>query len=298
VDFNESCLFYPILSKIGEDPENVSFLDDLVYEGVLNKEVFEKLIICPHHPDTYSSSVRLYCPSCNSLNVDKLNLYEHKRCGYITESTEYDFSQKNSTCPSCKRQITDFKKEIRVPAMWHQCLDCKEKFDNAIIKLYCRKHEHDFETGTGQFFTTYSYKLKDYEAPITSDDDKMHEDLVSLLNEFNFATEFKASIKGKSGNSHKIPIYAKNNVNDEAIAIFISRKSENLSQVDINSILIPILDIGPKNILLLTTSNVEEDVKPIAKQYGIEVISDPDLSRIIQHVDEFVSERYSRNGEK
>ncbi|MFB5634978.1 MAG: hypothetical protein ACE5SV_08980 [Candidatus Nitrosomaritimum aestuariumsis] len=298
VDFNESCLFYPILSKIGEDPENVSFLDDLVSEGVLNKEVFEKLIICPHHPDTYSSSVRLYCPSCNSLNVDKLNLYEHKRCGYITESTEYDFSQKNSTCPSCKRQITDFKKEIRVPAMWHQCLDCKEKFDNAIIKLYCRKHEHDFETGTGQFFTTYSYKLKDYEAPITSDDDKMHEDLVSLLNEFNFATEFKASIKGKSGNSHKIPIYAKNNVNDEAIAIFISRKSENLSQVDINSILIPILDIGPKNILLLTTSNVEEDVKPIAKQYGIEVISDPDLSRIIQHVDEFVSERYSRNGEK
>jgi hypothetical protein len=119
-----------------------------------------------------------------------------------------------------------------------------------------------------------------------------------LLNEFNFATEFKASIKGKSGNSHKIPIYAKNNVNDEAIAIFISRKSENLSQVDINSILIPILDVGPKNILLLTTSNVEEDVKPIAKQYGIEVISDPDLSRIIQHVDEFVSERYSRNGEK
>ena len=299
IDFNESTLFYPILAKIGESPDNISFLDDLVAERVLTKKVFEKLIICPHHPDTYSSTVRLYCPKCESLNVNKLNLYEHKRCGFITESTDYDFSNsENSVCPSCKRKILDFKKEIRVPAMWHQCTDCNEKFDNAIIKLYCRKHEHDFDTNSGQYITTYSYRLTDYEAPITSDDDKMHQDLEKLLKEFNFSTEFKAAIKGKSGNTHKIPIYAKNNINEEAIAIFIHRNSGNLSQVDINSILIPILDVGPKNVLLLTTSNIEEDVKPIAKQYGIEIISDPDLSKIIHFVDGFVSEKYSRNGEK
>jgi len=265
----------------------------------LTKKVFEKLIICPHHPDTYSSTVRLYCPKCESLNVNKLNLYEHKRCGFITESTDYDFSNsENSVCPSCKRKILDFKKEIRIPAMWHQCTDCNEKFDNAIIKLYCRKHEHDFDTNSGQYITTYSYRLTDYEAPITSDDDQMHNDLEKLLKEFNFTTEFKVAIKGKSGNTHKIPIYAKNNVNEEAIAIFINRNSGNLSQVDINSILIPILDVGPKNVLLLTTSTIDEDVKPIAKQYGIEIISDPDLSKIIQHVDGFVSKKYSRNGEK
>ena len=298
VDFNENCLFYPILSKIGQSPDDISFLDDLAADGTLSKEVFEKLIICPLHPDAFSSSVRLYCPKCNSLNVDKLNLFEHKRCGYITESKEYDFSDpKNSTCPSCKKKIEDFRKEIRVPAMWHQCIDCNEKFDNAIVKLYCRQHEHDFDTNSGQFVTTYSYRLKDYEAPITSDDDKMHQDLQDLLNEFNFSVEFKASVKGKSGNSHKIPIYAKNKSNGEGIAIFINRQSENISQVDINSILIPILDVGPKSILMLTTAGVEEDVMPIAKQYGIEIIS-ADLSKIIQHVDEFVSERYSRNGEK
>ena len=43
----------------------------------------------------------------------------------------------------------------------------------------------------------------------------MHEDLITLLNEFNFKTEFKASVKGKSGNAHKVPIYAKNNSNGE-----------------------------------------------------------------------------------
>ena len=299
VDFNENCLFYPILSKIGQSPDDIEFLDDLANNGTLNKEVFEKLIICPLHPDAFSSSVRLYCPKCNSLNVNKLNLYEHKRCGYITESSEYDFSDpKNSVCPSCNKKIEDFRKEIRVPAMWHQCVDCSEKFDNAIVKLYCRQHEHDFDTNSGQFVTTYSYKLKDYESPITSDDDKMHDDLEKLLNEFNFSVEFKATVKGKSGNSHKIPIFAQNKANGDAIAIFIIRNEEKISQADINSILVPVLDVGAKSVLLLSTSPVEEDVKPIAKQYGIDIISDPDLSKIIQYVDEFVSDDYSRNGEK
>jgi len=299
VDFNENCLFYPILAKVGESPDNVSYFDELVNEGVLIKQVFEKLIICPIHPNAFSSSVRLYCPKCNSLNVDKLNLYEHKKCGYITESSAYDFSNpENSTCPSCNKKIIDFKKEIRVPAMWHQCLDCSEKFDNAIIKLYCRQHEHDFDTNSGLFVTAYSYRLKDYDAPITSDDDKMHEDLEKLLKEFNFSTEFKASVKGKSGNTHKVPIYAKNNSSDDAIAIFIIRQEEKLIPSDINTILISILDISPKNTLLLTTSEVEKEVFPLAKQYGINVISGSDLSKIIQLVEEFVSSNYSRFGEK
>ncbi len=299
VDFNENCLFYPILAKVGESPDNVSYFDDLVNDGVLTKQVFEKLIICPIHPTAFSSSVRLYCPKCNSLNVDKLNLYEHKRCGYITESSGYDFSNpENSICPSCKRKIIDFKKEIRVPAMWHQCQDCSEKFDNAIIKLYCRQFEHDFDTNSGLFVTAYSYRLKDYDAPITSDDDKMHEDLEKLLKEFNFSTEFSASVKGKSGNSHKVPIYAKNNSSGETIAIFINRQTEKLAQSDINSILISILDIGPNNILLLTTSEVEKDVLPVANQYGIKIISGSDLSQIIQLVEQFVSTNYSRFGEK
>jgi len=58
------------------------------------------------------------------------------------------------------------------------------------------------------------------------------------------------------------------------------------------------LDIGPTNILLLTTSEVEKDVLPLAKQYGIKIISSSDLSKIIQLVEQFVSTNYSRFGEK
>jgi hypothetical protein len=58
------------------------------------------------------------------------------------------------------------------------------------------------------------------------------------------------------------------------------------------------LDISPKNILLLTTAEVENDVGPLAKQYGIDIISGSDLSKIIQLVEKFVATNYSRFGEK
>ena len=64
------------------------------------------------------------------------------------------------------------------------------------------------------------------------------------------------------------------------------------------SILISILDISPKNILLLTTAEVEDDVRPLAKQYGIDIISGSDLSKIIQLVEEYVATNYSKFGEK
>jgi len=298
IDYNDNCLFYPILSTVGKPTDEISYLDDLVTDGTLVKETLEKLIICPVHRDAFSSSVKLYCPKCNSLNVEKLNLFEHKRCGFITENLAYDFSDpNNSTCPSCKRAIKDFKKEIRIPAMWHQCLDCKDKFDNAIIKMYCRQHEHDFDINSGQFVTTYSYKIKDYDAPLSVEDTKMREDLAKILDGFNFSSQIKASVKGKSGNPHKVPIFAKNNSNGDTIAVFINN-SEIVSQSDINSILVPILDISPKHTVLLSFSEVDQGVKPVAKQYGIQIIANSDISKMTDAVSEFISANYSINGEK
>ncbi|MCV0400775.1 MAG: hypothetical protein K5777_02150 [Nitrosopumilus sp.] len=299
IDYNEGRLFYPILSKIGETQDNISCLDDLVSDGILEKRVYEKLIVCPIHPDTFSSSMRLYCPKCHSMSVEKLNLFEHKKCGYITESSNFDFSNsENSNCPSCKKSIKNFEKEIRVPAMWYQCDDCSEKFDNAVIKLHCRKHEHDFDTNSGQFVTTFSYKLKNSEISINSDTNQIKDELLKLLEGFNFAAKLNVSIKGKSGNVHDIPIYAKSKTTDESILIFIKNQPGGIDQSDMNSILVPKLDIDPTNTLLVTVSGTNDGVENLAKHYGIQLISEPDFTQILSHVEEFVSEWYSKNGGK
>ncbi len=299
VDYNEGRLFYPILSKIGEAQDNVSCLDDLVSDGILDKKIYEKLIVCPIHPDTFSSSVRLYCPSCHSMGVEKLNLFEHKKCGYITDSNNFDFTdQANSNCPSCKKQIKNFEKEIRVPAMWYQCNDCSEKFDNAVIKLHCRKHEHDFDTNSGQFVTTFSYKLKNSDISINSDTNQIKDELLKLLRGFNFDAKLNISIKGKSGNIHEIPIYAKSKTTGESILIFIRNQPTGIDQSDMNSILVPKLDIDPTNTLLVTVSEINDGVENLAQHYGIHLISELDFTQILSRVEEFVSEWHSKNGGK
>jgi nitrite reductase/ring-hydroxylating ferredoxin subunit len=299
VDYNEGLLFYPILSQIGETQDNVACLDDLVSDGILEKKVYEKLIVCPVHPETFSSSMRLYCPKCHSMNVEKLNLFEHKKCGYITESTNFDFSDhENSNCPSCKKPIKNFEKEVRVPAMWYQCDDCEEKFDNAVIKLHCRKHEHDFDTNSGQFVTTFSYKLKNSEISINSDTNQIKDELLKLLHGFNFDGKLNISIKGKSGNIHEIPIYAKSKTTEESILIFIRNQPTGVDQSDMNSILVPKLDIDPTNTLLVTVSGINDGIESLAQHYGIHLISEPDFSQILSRVEDFVSEWYSKNGGK
>lgn len=297
IDYTEGRIFYPVLSNIGETQDNVSYLDDLVSDGILAKHIYEKLIVCPIHPTVFSSSMRLYCPKCRSMNVEKLNLFEHKKCGYIAESKNFDFSNTDhSICPSCLKEIKNFEKEIRVPAMWYQCEDCVEKFDNAVIKLHCRKHDHDFDTNSGKFITTFCYKLKNSDISNISDTTQIKDELVKLLRGFNFTAEINSIVKGKSGNTHEIPIFGKSKLNDDSILIFIKNQSTGVDESDMNSILIPKLDIDPKNTLLVTVSDVKEGVENMATHYGINLISDPDFSKIISRVEEFVSAWYANNG--
>jgi len=297
LDYNEGRLFYPILSNIGEDQDNISYLDALVSDGILEKQIYEKLIVCPIHPKTFSSSMRLYCPKCHSMNVQKLNLFEHKKCGYITESSNFDFSDNlKSLCPSCQKEIKNFEKEIRVPAMWYQCDDCNEKFDNATIKLHCRKHEHDFDTNSGQFITTYSYKLKNSEISINCDTAQIKDEIVKLLAGFNFDVEINCPVKGKTGNVHEIPIYAKSKSSDVTILIFLKNTPDGIDESVMNSILVPKLDIEPKNTLLVTISGIKNGIENLAKHYGIILISDPDFSKILSQVENFVSDWYTRDG--
>ena len=297
IDYTEGSIFYPVLSNIGETQDNISYLDDLVSDGILAKHIYEKLIVCPIHPTVFSSSMRLYCPKCHSMNVEKLNLFEHKKCGYIAESKNFDFSNiEHSICPSCLKEIKNFEKEIRVPAMWYQCEDCIEKFDNAVIKLHCRKHDHDFDTNSGKFITTFCYKLKNSDISNISDTTQIKDELIKLLRGFNFTAELNSLVKGKSGNTHEIPIFGKSKSSDDSILIFIKNQSTGVDESDMNSILIPKLDIDPKNTLLVTVSDVKEGVENMAKHYGINLISDPDFSKIISRVEEFVSAWYANNG--
>ena len=115
---------------------------------------------------------------------------------------------------------------------------------------------------------------------------------------FNFTAKLNVSIKGKSNNVHEIPIYGKSKITNESILIFIKNSPAGIDQSDMNSILVPKLDINPTNTLLVTVSEINDGVENLAKHYGINLISNPDFSQIISHVEEFVSKLHAKNDTK
>ena len=65
-----------------------------------------------------------------------------------------------------------------------------------------------------------------------------------------------------------------------------------------NSVLVPKLDIEPTNTLFVTISTINDGVENLAKHYGIDLVSEPDVTKIISRVESFVSEWYSKNSKK
>jgi hypothetical protein len=205
VDLMTGQITYPILEEIGEHESNVDFLENLTSSStaILEKSVYEQLVVCPQHPNSFDVNARLYCPGCNSMDIEKLHLFEHKICGYIAEKKNFEVSVWGviSKCTSCKKEIKDNKKEFRIPAMWYTCQSCKEKFDDVKIKLHCRKFNHDFETNMGQTKSIPCYKLK--HAKFNSDFDlSLISNFRDLLTQHGFNSEENFSKKGKSGHYH------------------------------------------------------------------------------------------------
>ncbi len=253
VDLMTGQITYPILEEIGEHESSVDFLENLTSSStaILEKSVYEQLVVCPQHPNSFDVNARLYCPGCNSMDIEKLHLFEHKICGFISEKKNFEVSEGGiiSKCPSCKKEIKDNKKELRIPAMWYTCQSCKEKFDDVKIKLHCRKFNHDFETNMGQTISIPCYKLK--HAKFNSDFDlSVISNFRDLLTQHGFNSEENFSQKGKSGHYHHINLFASHS-DISTIFTFIFKSEKEIDESEINAIIIQVLDCTPTKTVII-----------------------------------------------
>ena len=288
---------FPALSKIGEREDNVTFLEKLTSPSCdfLEKYPHEKILTCPTHESSFSVSVRLYCPKCNSMNIEKLQLLEHKKCGYISEKKNYQLSSSGEIigCPLCKKKIDDTKQEIRIPAMWYTCNDCNERFDDVLIKLHCRDFYHDFDTNLARQITIFGYRLKGVEQDITFDKTELVPKLITLLNLYDFEVEENHSIKGKSGHYHNIDLYGKDKENHTVFILF-KKSNQNNDSVEINSKIIQVLDTSPDLVILVATTPLPEKLRTIAVSYKMFAVSSQDVSEIINQTGKILSEKMKK----
>src|SRR3989338_4376000 len=201
IDFNTSLVKYPILEKINEEPHDVTLLESLSSAkiNILQKEIYERLIVCPEHQNNFLTTTRLYCSQCYSSDISRLLLIEHKICGYIAEKHNYgeEDIDKITRCPSCKKKILNRKDEIRLPGMWYHCNSCDFKFDNVIIKLHCKQYNHDFDINKSELTQIYKYKLRG-DPGLSFEHASFLDKIVSLLSSYGFQVKEYSDIKGKS----------------------------------------------------------------------------------------------------
>jgi len=291
ISFEENRIKYPILEQIGESKLDADALEQILLGSgeIFERTITEKLVVCPTHSEDLSITIRLYCPSCSSMDIERLELIEHKVCGYIAEKLEYGVVSTLDVrmCPNCKRQIRDFKKEIKLPGNWNFCHSCNKKFDDAILKLHCRRFNHDFDIHEMKTVSVPVYKLKK-----SASDNKAALDLIPMLKELftnqGFTVDSMIAIKGKSGISHPISIYAENKQN--TVAVFIKSARDEVPDTEINDVLVNVLDISPSLTILIGIPSISERAKAMATSNGISLVSGKEINEIVSQVTTILSD--------
>ncbi|NDF26447.1 MAG: hypothetical protein EB153_02605 [Nitrosopumilaceae archaeon] len=284
IDYKTATSGYRILRELEE--YDIEFLDNLAVLGVLEKSVHNKFLVCPVHASSFLLSVRVSCPKCSSINIERLNLLEHRACGFISEKKNFLANPEEMKCPSCKKQIKNQEKEIRLPASWYLCNMCKDKFDEAKINLHCNEFDHDFTTTQAGSVALYNYVVSDDSQKSALDIGKLHEEIAKILTKYNHTISENCTVKGKSGIDHNVDIVGTDS-GGKTIFVFVNDSDE--TNMEIDSKLIQILDTSPKIAILVGFSSISEKTKSIAAKYNLSIISSQNLDEIISEVKKIVS---------
>ncbi len=292
INFEENEITYPQLANI-VSVNVIEKLDELAASSdVLEKKIYERIPVCPKHSGSISTSVRLYCSSCLSDNIKKLHLVEHKVCGYITEDKILKSSGDKIICISCKKSIKNPEKEIRKLGRWYECDNCNSKFDNCIVKLHCRKFEHDFTVDQADVQNIYYYKIKVDSTSLHSYTHSILSSLKKSITSKGFIVDTAEFQPGKSGVSHKISLFAKNN-SDQSILIDIKGEKNQVNDSEINAFMLKIMDIAPAISIFIAIPSVSNNAKIIAKTYNVSLVSGNDFNKIIDDAEKIIQEKLS-----
>lgn len=291
VSYVDGRYVYLPLKDVEEPVASTDFLEKLSHAkvGVLERFVFNKFLICPEHHSSFLVNVRLFCPKCSSIGIDKLHLLEHKSCGYLAEKTKFSNGDSALKCPSCSKMIKDSQKEMRVPATWYFCNDCKEKFDDAAIRFYCKEYDHDFHVSEAKAVTIFGYTLLDSGDKSQFDHIKLKDELVKLMSKLGLATESNYTVRGKSGQDHMVDVYG---VDGKGQTVFVMINSTGENMVD--SKMLQILDTTPKAAILIGYSSIAEKTKSIASKYNVSIITSQGIPEILLEAEKILLHRLKR----
>jgi hypothetical protein len=252
-------------------------LKSLVLKGYLKEKDFDAALICPN---CESSDVftRYNCPSCQSINIRKVQLVEHSKCGFIGNLSEFE-KKDQLICPKCNILISDLtistsnqqqdkKTVLKIIGSSFACDKCGTKFDKPLTSHICQDCSATFSFREANYERLPAYELTekiDTLAPNTFETDTLRQ-IETIIQNKGYTVELNAKIKGRSGFEQTFDLIAKKG--DETILLDVSSWG---NQNDLITLLGKKMDIESSSVILIDLVG-NPNLTTLAKPYNITVI--------------------------
>ncbi len=282
---------YPIVEKITGDVQSANeFLKHLFEVGILQRELFDKIVRCLHCGSA-NVSVHYSCPYCKSFKVNKSSLVEHVPCGYI--DTEEKFQKKDKlVCPKCRKELTKLDVDYRKAGAWCTCNECDKSFDIPVFSHLCRDCHQDFTFGEAIYEDVFSYSLSE---------DVVREAalgwiLIAPIKEFlesrGFEVESPGFLKGKSGTNHMFDLVASRGGKDQKVtAIDLAASTgDAVSEQVVIAMFAKVYDVAPDKACLVAIPKMSKNGSKLAELYKIKVIEAKNQKEAIKALKEDIKE--------
>lgn len=274
---------YPVVEAVAGSPSDVdAFLKQLSKEGILEGELYDKVLHCPNC-NSANVSVRYRCPYCESFDVQKSSLIEHIQCGYIDTEERFRTDDK-LVCPRCNKTLTKVDKDYRKAGVWCNCNECGKSFDIPTTSHFCRDCHKDFRFEDAIYMDVYSYTLSSQAMNEASLGWVLIAPIKELLQRRGYKVESPGHLKGASGASHMFDITASRETTPRNVIVFDLATSNDdvVTEQPIIAMFAKIYDVGPDKACVVAVPKISDDGKKLAVLYKIDVIEAKDQKGVLE----------------
>jgi len=263
---------YPLVEDIVGDASQVEhFLDTLSGLGILDKKLYDKVILCPKCSSS-NVSFRYCCPYCKSYDIQKSSLVEHVKCGYM--DLETNFRQKTKyVCPKCHEEMRQNDVDYRKAGVWCTCSNCGKSFDIPVSEHSCRICCTVSTFEEAYLKEVFSYTLN---KNIKSESTQNLSRAVPIREFFakeGLAVESPAHLVGRSGAKHSFDVVAQKQNADNSrnlIVVDIAQSSIGMvSEQPVIALFAKVYDVSPERAYLVAIPRLNDNGRKMAELYNI-----------------------------
>jgi len=124
-----------VVYKIGELTIREERVSTLIKLGLFRIKGHVSFAICPVCGDL-DLSLNLFCPNCNSQDLEKVDLVIHYECHYADDVSRFR-TPKGLVCPVCDKPLKVVGVDYGRPGISYRCSTCMSVFQFPLFSLTC-----------------------------------------------------------------------------------------------------------------------------------------------------------------